>query len=161
MSRTLPGGMATAAALDITRPFWIVDIGFATPLRLSSRGAMTVGGNVYAAAQMTVDVDSRRQTGTIALFNDGYTIPTTARIAVAVYMGYGVDVTAFSALEQIHDGVLGGVAVATDQIRLALQPHAPKFMPRQRVRPPIFNHLPPPGTEFVTPNGVFVLEHAQ
>ena len=49
MSRSLSSPTSTAVALPITRPGYLVEIMFSTPLRLSSRGAVSFNGYTWQA----------------------------------------------------------------------------------------------------------------
>src|SRR5881296_792885 len=49
MSRTLTAGTLSEIGAAVTRPGYLVEIDFATILRLSSRGTMPWNGNTYTA----------------------------------------------------------------------------------------------------------------
>lgn len=52
--RTLTTPTSDAAAALITQPGWLVEIGFTTPLRLSSRGTVEVLGNTFVGWDVQV-----------------------------------------------------------------------------------------------------------
>jgi hypothetical protein len=52
--RTLSSALVTELGLTVTRPGFLVDVAFSTPLRLSTLGAISFGGNAYAAGAVRV-----------------------------------------------------------------------------------------------------------
>jgi hypothetical protein len=73
MARSLSTPTKNAIAAQLTQPGYLVHIGWAAPVRLSSRGDMTWNGNVYIAAGVMVSgldwSGSAEQTGSILLNN--------------------------------------------------------------------------------------------
>jgi hypothetical protein len=162
MSRTLPAGMATEAEKLKTRPFWVVELMFSTPVRLTSRGAMTIDANSYLAANLKVTVNEKLHTASCQLWNENEQwsdefLSGASRIVAKLWVGYGANVSAATSLEQVIDGEIGGATVGDKSIRFTLRGQAVQFTPRLIFRKPTFNWLTPKFARFSTPNGVFEL----
>lgn len=156
MSRTLSTKSQGEVTKQTTRPVWLVEIGFSTPLRLSSRETIAVsGGNTFTAAGIKVSPSS------IELFNETFQYSATflggtAGKAVKVWVVYGAGPFSTSDLDMFFDGQIGPCSVG-ERIICGLRPNPPVFTPRLMVAPPVFNHLPPDGAEIITPTGIYVL----
>lgn len=164
MSRTITPALAAELGLTITRPGYLVEIEFASPLRLSTIGDVSFGGNSYASAD--VQVRDIKADGSL---NHG---------GALVFANTWQDMSAMILNEGIADRVVRVLAVyagATDEaievfagvcddatwdtkgritIRLADAVLNKAFWPRQRINATAgFNTLMPAGTR-VTVGGV-------
>jgi hypothetical protein len=159
MSRTLSTKSQTEVVKQTTRPVWLVEFGFGTPLRLSSRETIAVsGGNTFTAAGIKVNLASK----SVQLFNEGFQYSATflagvAGVSAKVWKVYGAGPFALADLDQFFDGEIGPVPEIGPMITIGLRPLSPVFTPRIMIAPPTFNHLPPDGFQFVTPTGVYIL----
>lgn len=61
--RTLSGTLATELGLTVTRPGYLVEIGFSTVLRLSTIGDVSFGGYAWSAADVKISGLSRNEQG--------------------------------------------------------------------------------------------------
>ena len=148
----------TGVAQTLTRPVYLVEFGFATPLRLSSRNTLTYGGNSFTSAAITVDLSSL----TVRLFNAGLAYTATFKtggngVPVTIWVLYGDTAPAYEDADVIFEGELGAIGLG-ETITAKLRGSSPKQIPRLTVAPPTFKHLPPDGLEIRTPAGLFVLE---
>jgi hypothetical protein len=152
--KTVPSGLATALAAPVQRPGLLVQIGYAPVLRLSSRGAVTWGGQSWAAADMQVvglQVQPFSVSGTLVLGNmDG------SAGAMALAQGvqdrlitiYAFDGGATSDATWLATAVGASAQVSPRDVRINLR-HRCEFMasPRTYVNPQAgFTHLLPAGT---------------
>lgn len=149
-----------AAEVDqvVTRPVWLMRLGFGTPLLLSSREQITIGADTYLAANLEIDLGSLR----FRLFNESFTWSSTflsgvSGTEVKVWKVWGDGPFVAADLDLWFEGELGAGTVGSI-IEFGLRPSAPLQTPRLSVAPPTFNHLPPSGAEIVTPSGIFILQ---
>lgn len=78
MTRALTSPTTAAVGADVTQPGYLVQIDFASPLRLSGRGAITWAGQSWAAWDVRIDgigIDgaASAQNGSVTLGNADYT----------------------------------------------------------------------------------------
>lgn len=157
MSRTLATKTQGEVTKQTTRPVYLVEFGFGTPLRLSSRETIAVsGGDTFSAASIKLRLPT-----SFELFNETFQysatfLAGTAGVSVKVWQVYGAGPFSSADLDMVFDGQFGEGDVGP-VIRFTLRPNPPVFTPRLMVAPPVFNHLPPDGTEIITPTGVYVL----
>ena len=156
--RPLSSVNRTGIAQTLTRPVYLVEFGFATPLRLSSRNTITYGGNSFSAAAVTVDLSGL----TVRILNASLAYTATFKdggdgVAVKIWALYGDAAPALNDADVVFSGEMGAVGLG-ETIAVRLREAAPKQIPRLTVAPPIFKHLPPDGLEIRTPAGLFVLE---
>jgi hypothetical protein len=148
----------TGVALTLTRPVYLVEFGFATPLRLSSRNTITYAAKSFTSAAVTVDLSSL----TVRLLNASLAYTATFKdggngVPVTIWVLYGDTAPAYEDADVIFEGELGAVGLG-ETITVKLRASSPKQIPRLTVAPPTFKHLPPDGLEIATPSGLFVLE---
>jgi hypothetical protein len=142
----------------LTRPVYLVEFDFATPLRVSSRETITYAGDTFTSATVQVDLSA----GTVRLLNAGLAYTATFKtggdgVPVKIWVVYGEPVFDRGDADLVFDGELGAVGLG-DWITARLRDSSPKQIPRLTVAPPTFKHLPPDGLEIRTPSGVFTLE---
>lgn len=152
-----------AAEVDkvVTRPVWLMRLGFGTPLRLSSREQIVIGADTYLAANLDIDLRARR----FRLFNAALTwsslfLGGVSGAGVQIWSVWGEPPFEAADLDLWFDGEIGAGTVGPI-IEFGLRDSAPLQTPRLSVVPPTFNHLPPAGAEIVTPTGIFVLDGAE
>jgi len=143
----------------ITRPVFIIELGFSTPLRLCSRGAITYDSNSYAAATLKVEIKNKR----LQIYNQNLSYSATfvgqltAGISCKIWQLYGEAPFSAGAADLIFNGELGGATIG-EWVAINLLPHAVVYAPRLYATAPTFNHIPPAGIEIATPYGLYVLE---
>lgn len=157
MTRPLSSANRTGIASTLTRPIYLVEFGFVTPLRLSTRETVTYNGNAFTAATVQVDLAG----GSVKVLNAGLAYTTTFKgggdgVSCRIWMSYG-ETFARDAADEVFDGEIGAVGLG-EWIVARLRQSSPKQIPRLTVTPPTFSHLPPDGLEIRTPNGLFRLE---
>lgn len=132
MTRPLPSGISSEVTKSRTLPFWAVEITFATPLRLCGREIMTIGGDTFAYAGLTVNRDA----GSISIINENAQFTSTFRdedtagVRARVWLGYGSGgVWNYADLQLEIDGEMGGISIGSD-IGILLRREKPLQTPR-------------------------------
>ena len=158
MSRPLDGRTTTALAGDITRPLYLVEFGFTTPVRYSSRDTTTALTYTWTAASFDIIHGDRP---TVQVFNANTTFGDlvlsegvagkTIKIYQAIEDGSG-----YTDPEQIFDGEMGEATI-TEVVSISCRMTPPLRSPRLYAVPPYFNHAPAPGTRIETPKGIIIL----
>jgi hypothetical protein len=156
--RALSSVNRTGIAATLTRPVYLVEFGFATPLRLSSRNTISYAGNSFTEATVTVDLAGL----TVRILNASLAYTATFKdggdgVAVTIWVLYGDTAPARGDADVVFAGEMGAVGLG-ETINVRLREAAPKQIPRLTVAPPVFKNLPPDGLEIRTPSGLFVLE---
>ena len=157
MPKGLDGTQSTATAQTLTKPYFLVYMGFLSPVRLSTAGSITWDSFNWRSADMTVDVGV-----SVAIFNETTLLGQlvldegTAGKAVKIYMGYRND-TAHPNPLLVFDGELGNAQIGNSVV-IRCKRNAPLKTPRHYAVPPILNHMPPDGTRFDTPKQTIILE---
>jgi len=155
--KTLPAGLATAVVQPITQPGHLVQIDFATPVCLSSRGTVAFAGHTFVAADIRVSgirSDARGTSG------GQLTWGNTDLSASALILGEGVadrriQVWSFDATATGAENILPVFDGAGDSAKIghpcAVQLTTAKSgyasSPRRFVAPPLFHHLSVAGRE--------------
>ncbi len=158
--RTLTTNNAAEVGGPITRPVWLVEIAFSTALRLSSRENITIGLDTFSAANLEVDISGRR----IRVYNEDLQwsasfLGGAAETGIKIWKAWGEGPFDAADLDLWFDGQLGNGTVGVT-IEFRLRDSGPRQSPRITASPPTFNHLPPDGTEILTPSGVRILQRA-
>lgn len=156
----------TEIAKNITRPQWLVYMGYSTPIRLTTRDTIAEGGidsNVWLGADMKVDLSLDGLSGRLQIYDEDWSIITTmlaegtAGIPVQVYMLYG-DGYSGGDEDLRFAGELGQARERDGVIDVALVQPESRWAPNIYINAENgFNHLPPDGTEISTHDGVIVL----
>jgi hypothetical protein len=162
VTRTVTAALTTEVGKDVTSPGYFVEVGFATPLRLSSRGTMSWSGNTWTTWDVRVrglSTESGGSTagGSIVLANGDYTISAlvlnegVANRAVKVWQYYGDSALTASDPVQVFVGVADDATIdptsGTVTLQLVQTNAAALFAPRFYVTPETgFSFLPAPGT---------------
>lgn len=156
MSRPVSTAHGTALAETLTRPLYLVELGFPVPVRLSSRETTTWNSLLWTAASFRLSMPAGNWT--LEVFNEalllGQTVLThgTAGRTAKVYHLTGEGPFAADDAEQLLDGEMGQADIGLT-VRITLKPRPPQRTPRLYFNPPTFNHLPPDGLIITTGAG--------
>jgi len=163
--RTLDANTLAAVGADVTRPVYLVRLGFNVITRLTTGETVnwSAEGGTFTAASFEVAPGPE-----ISIFNEnkafGVTVLTdgTAGREMRIWQAYRAS-GATSSLpghtepELLFVGLMGpaviGAKVVITGKRIETQ-----YTPRQYVAPPLFNHLPKAGTVIEMPGQKVVLE---
>jgi len=171
--RTLTGPTDAATQLTITKPGWLVELGFNTTLRLSSRGDQSwntytwTGGRIKRLSGLSADANGE-QRGTLELINTDIAYSAlilnegAADKSVRIWKFYG-DNPAASDPVAVFSGVIDTTDIAPDVVRLSLVTENSRtlYSPRRFIGPETgFNHLRPAGTRISWAGEVYILERA-
>ena len=169
--RALTDATLAAAAVAVTQPLYLIEIGFTPPLRLSTRGDVTWNGLAWsggeAIAVSSLDADgSGRQSGTIQIGNlDDYvgTLVLAQGVADRPVKVWKADGTALdvAAPALVFDGVIQGADVDTTRVSLSLAGSGTRsaFAPRRVIGAASgFNFLLPAGTKIKIGATTYTLE---
>lgn len=157
--RTFSANTESEITKAITRPLYLIEIGFSTPLRLSSRGAVSYDGDSYDAARIELSLRSSR----LRIFNAGllysaqFISEKTAGVTCKIWQLYGEAPFSAGDADLVFDGELGRAGVG-EWVDVDLLEQPVIFAPRLYATAPTFNHIPPDGFEIATPYGVYKLE---
>ena len=167
--RTLSAALITELGLAVTRPGFLIQIGYSTVLRLSTMGDISWASNTWAAANVMVSDagqdGSGGNGGTLTLgntdgaygalaLNEGGAVPVTIW---ACYAG----ATATGDPVQVFTGVTDGATIDEEKVVLPLMSTGNETLYAPRVfinKASGFNYLQPAGTKIVVGNETFVLE---
>lgn len=161
---TLPPSFSTGAALPITKPGYLVELGFNPVLRFSTRGDQTFGGQLYVGSMIAqYDVGSKRLT----LLNPDNAISAivlaegVADRYARVWQFYG-DAANTNATMVVFDGFIDGAPViSAAKVTLSLynESAGALFSPRFRINYQNgFRVLPVPGLKLEWNDATFILE---
>jgi len=150
----------TALANAITRPYYLVSIGFSTPEYITSAGSnITYDSNTYVPASVEVSLSAEPN---LSIFNEGTTLGATvladgvAGRTIRIYRGDLNDSNHPNPV-MVFEGE-GGSAQIGEYVEIRCKPSTPGKTPAHYCAPPVMNHNTPPGTRFRTPKGVVILE---
>lgn len=167
--RTLSSALLTELGLTVTRPGYLVQIGFGTTLYLSTLGDISFMGQAWSGKDVKVSGinsdGSGGASGTLVLGNaDGaygalVLGEGASGIAVVVWACYA-GATASGDPVQVFSGVTDGADIGPDKVTLQLvaQRNSVLYSPRVFISKPVFNFLMPAGTKINIGGEVFVLE---
>ena len=170
--RTLSTAMAVELGLTVTRPGYLVRLGYSTTLYLSTLGDVSWDGQAWIAKDMKVSSVSQSGAGSntgalevgntddafgALVLNEGASeIPVTVW---AVYAG----ATATDDPVMVFNGVTDGADISTSRVSFSLVPQRNDTLYSPRVfinKAAGFNFLQPAGTRIAFGNETFVLERA-
>lgn len=156
MPRTLPFTQHTNA---VTNPRFIVEFGFATPLRLSSKGSYTYDGDVYDAANMQWNPDGR----TLTIFDAGSAYASDLRARdegdkITIRRTFNPSPTVDADWETRVVGEVGRVGITPPNIVVTYHDVPSAQFPYLTAGPKTgLNYIPADGTRIETQNGTVVL----
>lgn len=151
MPRSVSSVTETNINKAVTEPYYLVYIGYGTPLRKSSRETVTWNSETWIAEDMIVTVNPDRNEATLKIQNTDYVFggvvlaTTIADVPVKIYEVHG-DSLAVADAELLFDGVGSGADldmrwVVVDLVKAST---GKMFSPRVMCSKEIgFNHLPP------------------
>lgn len=154
--RTISSALNTALGKTVTQPGWLVFVNWPTPVRLSSLGTVTYGGQTFSAANVDVSnlrMDGMKVSGSISLGNadNGYgSLVLTYGIAGTQIKVWGFDGDAVASDDDfvfMADAVGGKSKINLDKVAIDLRDStAFVYSPRTYVTAPTFTYLIPAGT---------------
>lgn len=159
MSRGIDATLTTAVSDPITRPYFLVYMGFQSPVRLSTGLSLAWDGYTWLGAGLEIslsDSPTLRVFNETALFGQVVLVDGTAGRVVKIWQGYANDAAHPNPI-LIFDGEMGAASIA-ETVIINCKRHGPKRTPRHFAVPPYVNHVPPDGTRFETPKEVIILE---
>lgn len=158
--KTLTSALLAELALSVTRPGYLVELGYSTTLRLSTLGTLTWDGNTWAGYDVAVQRISRNGSGfgaaSLAIGNTDGAIGAVvlnqgaADIACRIWAVYA-GATATGDAVQVFGGVTDGCEISADRVTFTLAAqgnatlHAPRVFINQLNG---FNWVKPAGTVF-------------
>ena len=168
MARTLSSTTQTEIAKAVTKPFWLVYIGFGTPLRYSSGATVSWNSQTWTANDLQVSVNPDKNSGTLRIQNTDYSFGQLvmnndgiADVPIKIYQLYGDGSYAVDDAELLFDGVGGRDVIGTRwvEVELKVADTEVMFAPRIRCTKEMgFNHLPPNGLVISWGGEQFTLE---
>ena len=162
MTRPTSSSTDTAVAQTLTRPLFLIQLGFNIPVRLSNREQITYASVIWQAGSFRLQMGSGGWA--VEVFNEslllGQTVLTqgTAGRTAKVYQLYGEGPWADEDGECLLDGEMGEATITGSTVTIALKRSAPQRTPRLYLNPPLCNHIPPAGTQIRTASGTVTLE---
>lgn len=163
--RGLDSDTIAAVDSDVTKPVFLVLLGFDIPVAYSSGESISLGFFTFVPASMKVSGSPP----TISIFNDGLGLGaailsqnTTGRYAY-IWEIYATTATiagapaGYTPLVQTFVGEMSS-AVVGDTIEIKCKSTAPLRAPRKVIAPPACNHLPARGTRIEMPADVYILK---
>ena len=155
--KTLSAYTSAEVEKKITAPFYVVQLGFNTPLYLSTGDTVTIDGKTYTGTGFEVSKVQKKKGGRIVgqikvhnqdlvmsaiILNEG-----TKNKTFKLYMVYGAGPYVAADMTLIADGVMDGVPNIGDTVTITFisGTRFTNYSPRFMFSPPVFNHLLPPG----------------
>ncbi len=146
------------AQADVARPLYLLELGFSAVEHLSTRDDVTWNGQTWAAngvsvGRITPATADGAQTAEIILPNDSYAYSAIVLgegvegKSLRIWKLYGEPPFASEDAVQVFDGVMD-VARMGHQVRITANSAGRnnEQVPHLVFAPPVFNHLPVPGT---------------
>ena len=169
--RALTDATINATALAVTQPLYLIEVGFAPALRLSTRGDVTwnaiawSGGEAIAVGSLDAD-GSGRQSGSIQIGNlDDYvgTLVLAQGVADRPVKVWKADGAALDVADpvMVFDGVVTSADVDTSRVSLSLAGSGTRsaFAPRRVIGAASgFNFLMPAGSKIKIGATTYTLE---
>jgi hypothetical protein len=173
MTRTLSVSVSAQIGQPITAPGYLLEMLFSSPVRLCSRGDVTVLGNDwlawgFAVTGIGVDATSASQGGALSIDNTELDISTLileegiADRSIRIYTFYGDDPQDDDPV-LLFDGVGGDVEIDTNvtaiKVSLRQAKDGVQYAPAKYITVEQgFSMLPPPGTVIVFGGQSYVLQ---
>lgn len=169
--RALTDATISATDATVTRPLYLIEIGFAPLLRLSTRGDVTWGGNLWSGGEAiavgSLEADGTgRQSGTVQIGNlDDYvgTLVLGQGVADRPVKVWKADGAALDVADPVlvFDGVIQSADVDTSRVSLSLAGSGTRsaFVPSRVIGAASgFNFLLPAGTKIRIGADTYTLE---
>ncbi|MEZ0137370.1 MAG: hypothetical protein AB9Q17_02345 [Candidatus Reddybacter sp.] len=159
--RTYSPNTETEIAKTITRPLFILQLGFATVRYLSSREDVTYNAQAYDSTTIELNLGAKR----LRFFNESLAFSSvfltekTAGISCKIWQLYGDAPFSTGDADLVFDGELGAATVG-EWISVNLRQSAAVLVPRLYAKAPTFNHIPADGLEIATPYGLYRMERS-
>lgn len=155
---------ATLAEIDDDelQPIWWVHFDLdPADYRVNSSGETLVEGDTFSDADLEVSIRGNKLSvdmhNTNAAIGDIFLSNVTAGRPVHVWKCYVEDDgVSRTPLIQRFEGEIGSVRVG-EYVRIDAERVQPRKVPRLRILPPAFNHIPPAGTRFDTGKRIVIL----
>lgn len=168
--RSLTAKVSTAINQPATSPIYLVSLGYATPIRLSTNGDITWNGQTWS--DFGIEVKNIRYTNgggqsaslRISNHDNSYSALILAEgirdISVDIYSIYGAAPYAVDDAEHLFSGVIDDVPSIADfvEMRLISEGARTAWTPRITLSTFLGNNLPVPGTRIRWNGEVLVLE---
>ena len=157
--RTLDAGNASAVVAQTTAPVYLVELGFDSIVRFSTRELQDWSGFLWAEASMRVQVGN---TPTVSIFNEATAIGQVlltegpAGRSLKIYQRH-FDGSLYTDPVLVFDGEMSTATVG-DQVVITGKRRPPQRTPRHFATSPWFNHVPAAGTRIETPRQIITLE---
>jgi len=153
----------TGIVLAVTQPMWLLEMFYATPIRICSRETTVYDGNSYTGTP-GFEVNWQQVNPEIRLFNSGLTVSAVMisegmqGILANLYLVYGVGPFNAADADLWTSGQMGGGEIGKEFLDFSLIEVEPHMSPNIRATDDIgFHHLPVDGTEFLTDAGNYIL----
>lgn len=159
MANPLDATIKTALGEPVTKPYYLLKLGFDTPAYYSSIANLTWDTHTWVAQSLSVVMGDKP---TISIFNADFAIGNlvlaqgTAGRTIDIWEGYQND-SAHPSPEHIFSGEMGKADVSL-KVKITCKRYGPKKSPRHFAIAPTFNHVPKNGSRLVTPSGIIILE---
>ena len=152
----------------VVKEHFLVELGFSTPVRLSSRDTVTFDGNTYTGVAMNLSLKMDGSGGQLSFLDENFTyisnfMSERAGVTCKVWALYGAT-SDWSAGDEdlLYEGEIGRTAMRDTSISFPLVNPQSKYICDILVTEENgFNHLPPDGIRFETGNGIIVLERSK
>ncbi len=166
MRENIDAATITALGQEATKPRYLVELGFDSPVLLATYETVLWGNATFLAADLTVKGGS---TPALSIFNEGAAVGAlvlsegAAGRSVKIWEIYGTETAVAGAPSGYGTPVLVfsgemSKALVGDKIQIQCKQSAPLKTPRVIVSAPTFNHLPKAGARIHMHSQVFILE---
>lgn len=170
MARTLTAKVSAAVSQAATSPIYLVSLGYAIPIRLSTNGTLTWNGQTWS--DFGVEVKSIRytsgggQSASLRIINNDNSYSALILgegirdIAVDIYSLYGAAPYEAADAEHIFSGVIDSVPRIADHVEMNLVSEGVRtaWTPRLTLTQFLGNDMPVPGTRIRWNGDTLVLE---
>lgn len=170
MKALTPALLAELGA-SVTRPGYLVQLGYSSPLYLSTLGDISYAGQAWSDASVKLSgisadgAAANKASLTLGNTDGAYGALVlnegACDIEVVVWACYA-GATALGDIVQVFAGATDGADIDADKVTLQLvaQKNRTLYCPRVFISKPTFNFLQPAGTKIVAGNETYTLERA-
>lgn len=156
--RPVSSATNTATQDSITRPYYLIDMGFDPAIKFSTCGDLTWEGS-WLNGPITVQLGNQPSVSVFnedLLFGQIVLAQGTSSRTIDIYQGYMNDANHPNPV-MVFSGEMGTAEIG-EQVVIQCKQSRPSMTPRHYCVPPICNHMPAPGTRFSTTRGIVILE---